>query len=94
MKFSSEGCDQAAADLNTAASTLDRIINTDLENVMNNIKSIYESPAAAEMYSVHTNMKNSFKDFEDAVLSCSKYLTEVVKPTYEGIEKAAQSKIQ
>lgn len=94
MKFSSEGCDQAAADLNTAASNLDRIINSDLESTMNSIKGIYESPAAEEMFSVHTNMKNSFKDFEEAVISCSKYLTEVVKPTYEGIEKAAQSKIQ
>ncbi|MBQ4583394.1 MAG: hypothetical protein IJA94_00660 [Bacilli bacterium] len=94
MKFSSEGCDRAAGDLNTAATNLDRIINNDLENVMNNIKGIYESPAAEEMYSVHTNMKNSFKDFEEAVRSCSKYLTEVVKPAYEGIEKAAQSKIQ
>lgn len=94
MKFSSEGCDKAANDLNTAADSLNRIINTDLESIMNNIKSIYESPAAEEMFTVHTNMKNAFKDFEEAVTSCSKYLTDVVKPTYEGIERAAQSKIQ
>ena len=94
MKFSSEGCEQAATDLNTAAATLDKIINTNLENIMSKIKAIYESPAAEDMFTVHTNMKTSFKDFEDAVIGCKDYLLNVVKPGYENIEKAAQSKIQ
>lgn len=93
MKFSSEGCDKAATDLGTASSNLDTIINTELENIMSNIKSIYDSPAAEEMFTVHTNMKNAFVDFKLAIDDCKKYLTDVVKPTYEGIEKAAQSKI-
>lgn len=93
MKFSSEGCDKAASDLGTASVSLDRVINTELENIMNGIKDIYDSPAASEMYDVHTNMKNAFLDFKAAIDDCKKYLTEVVKPTYEGIEKAAQSKI-
>lgn len=93
MKFSSEGCDMAAKDLNTSATALDRIINSELENVMSTLKRTYDSPAADEMYTVHTNMKNAFVDFKAAVEDCSKYLTDVVKPSYEGIEKAAQEKI-
>ena len=45
MTFSSQGCRQAAADLNKSANTLDIILNSELTGIISKVKDAYNSCA-------------------------------------------------
>lgn len=93
MTFSSVGCRSAAADLSRSATTLDTLLNTDLTNVINKVKSAYDSETASELYAAFDKMKAKFPEFIKSVTDCSNYLENVVAPAYETLERTASSKI-
>ena len=91
--FSSQGARDAAASLDKSSRTLDQILNTDLNAVLNKTKTVYESETADELYAAYDQMKAKFPDFINAISECSKYLSETVAPAYEKVESTAASKI-
>ena len=93
MTFSSTGCKTAASQLASAASTIDTLLNTDLTNVMDRVKSAYDSETASELYAAFDKMKAKFPDFIKSVNDCSNYLSNTVAPAYEKVESTASSKI-
>ncbi len=93
MTFSSQGCRQAANDLNKSANTLDSLLNGDLTNIISRVKNIYDSETASELYAAFDKMKSKFPDFIKSVTDCSNYLTNTVAPAYEKVESTASSKI-
>ena len=93
MTFSSQGCRQAAADLNKSANTLDIILNSELTGIISRVKDAYNSETAEELYAAFDRMKSKFPDFISSVTDCSRYLTDTVAPAYEKLESTASSKI-
>lgn len=93
MTFSSTGCRQAADELNSSANNLDSILNSDLTNIIGQVKNIYDSPAANELYAAFDKLKQKFPMFIESINDCSKYLADTVAPAYEKVEQQAASKI-
>ena len=93
MTFSSQGCTDAANDLNKAANTLDTILNQELVSIINKVKPMYNSETAEQLYAAFDKMKAKFPEFIQSVTECSKYLSDTVAPEYERLESAAASKI-
>ena len=93
MTFSSQGCRAAANDLTKSAKTLDSLLNSDLTGIINNVKKVYSSETADELYAAFDKMKAKFPDFIKSVTDCSNYLSKTVAPAYEKVEKTASSKI-
>ncbi len=93
MTFSSQGCRQAANDLNKSANTLDSILNDNLTGIIARVKNTYRSETADELYAAFDKMKARFPDFIKSVTDCSIYLTETVAKAYEELESTASSKI-
>lgn len=93
MTFSSKGCRDAAQNLSKSARTLDTILNTNLNRIISNTKNAYQSETASELYAFYDKMKSKFPDFISAINECSKYLSDVVAPSYEKVESTASSKI-
>ena len=93
MTFSSQGCRSAAAELKQSATTLETILNTDLTAIITNVKKVYTSETASELYAAFDKMKAKFPDFIKSVTDCSNYLNNTVAPAYEKVEKTASSKI-
>ena len=94
MTFSSEGCKQAANDLNQTAKNLDVLLHEEFEAVMQKVKAAYESETADELYRAYDKVKEKFPEFIDSVTNCSKYLSDTVAPAYEKVEATAASKIE
>ena len=93
MTFSSQGCKSAADDLNKSANKLSDILNSRLTGKFNQIRQVYQSEAAEDVYAAFNKMKQEFPNFIKSVDECSKYLSETVAPTYEKLEKAVSSKV-
>ena len=93
MTFSSQGCRAAANDLNKSANTLESLLNSDLKIVIDNVKKVYDSEAASDLYDAFDKMKAKFPDFIKSVTDCSNYLNNTVAPAYEKVESTASSKI-
>lgn len=93
MTFSSAGCREAAASLDNSSKTLDQILNTELNTVLNKTKTVYESETADELYATYDKMKAKFPEFIEAIKECSTYLSDTVAPAYEKVESTAASKI-
>lgn len=93
MTFSSQGCRAAANDLTKSANTLDQLLNSDLTNVINRVRGLYQSETANELYAAFDKMKAKFPEFIKSITDCSNYLSNTVAPAYEKIEATASSKI-
>lgn len=93
MTFSSQGCRTAANDLTKSANTLDQLLNSDLTNVINRVRGLYQSETANELYAAFDKMKAKFPEFIKSITDCSNYLSNTVAPAYEKIEATASSKI-
>lgn len=93
MTFSSQGCRAAANDLMKSSNTLDSLLNSDLAGIINNVKKVYSSETASELYAAFDKMKAKFPDFIKSVTDCSNYLNNTVAPAYEKVEATASSKI-
>ncbi len=93
VTFSSQGCKQASSDLSGSANTLNTVLNQDLTNIIGQVKGVYDSETARQLYAAFDKMKEKFPDFIDAITDCSNYLENVVAPAYEKIESEAASKI-
>ena len=92
ITFSSQGCKDAATNLNTSSQNLDSILNGDIVATMEKIKDIYDSKTASDLYNSFDTIKKKFPAFVQVVTNCSKYLSETVAPAYEAIEKKAAEK--
>lgn len=93
MTFSSQGCRTAANDLTKSANTLDQLLNSDLTNVINRVRGLYQSETANELYAAFDKTKAKFPEFIKSITDCSNYLSNTVAPAYEKIEATASSKI-
>lgn len=93
MTFSAQGCRQAASDLTESSNHIDSILNSELSNIIDKVKNIYDSNTASELYAAFDRLKQKFPMFIEAITDCSKYLTDTVAPAYEKIETTAESKI-
>lgn len=93
MTFSSQGCRDAATDLKNSGEKIDKILNTNLNQTIENVKAIYTSETATELYTLYAKMREKFPEFIRAINSCSTYLSDTVAPAYEKIEATAASKI-
>ena len=93
MTFSSQGCRAAAGELKQSATALDTLLNTNLTGIINNVKKVYNSETASELYTAFEKMKAKFPDFIKSVTDCSNYLNNTVAPAYEKVEATASSKV-
>ncbi len=93
MTFSSQGCREAANNLNTSARNLDSLLNSELSGIIEKVKTVYDSEAAQELYDAFAKMKAKFPEFIKSVTDCSDYLTNKVAPAYEKLESTVSSKI-
>lgn len=93
MTFSSQGCNQAADELEKSANKIDNILNTELVGVITKVKNAYQSETAEQIYDAFKNMQDKFPEFIQSVTDCSKYLRETVAPAYETVESTAKSKL-
>ena len=57
------------------------------------VKNVYDSETASELYAAFDKMKAKFPDFIKSVTDCSNYLSNTVAPAYEKVETTASSKI-
>lgn len=93
MTFSSQGCREAANNLNTSANNLDSLLNSELSDIIEKVKTVYDSESAQELYDAFAKMKAKFPEFIKSVTDCSDYLTNKVAPAYEKLESTISSKI-
>lgn len=93
MTFSSEGCMAAANDLMQASNKLDVILSTDITNAINNVRGIYQSDTAEQLYAAFDKVKDKFPEFIQSVSDCSKYLSDTVAPAYKKVETTAAGKL-
>lgn len=93
MTFSSQGCREAANNLNSSAKNLDSLLNSELTNIIEKVKTVYDSESAQELYDAFAKMKAKFPEFIKSVNDCSNYLTNKVAPAYEKLESTVSSKI-
>ena len=90
---SSKDIGAAAQKLNTSAINLQDTFDN-ISVSVSKVQDAYKSASADELYAAYEKMKNIFPEFKGLVEDCSKYLTNVVVPTYEKMEAAVASKIQ
>ena len=93
LMYNSQGMLQAATDLKTSASNLDRILNQEIIASVNKAKEAYQSETAEQLYAAFEKIKAQFPDFLDCVNNCSRYLSETVAPAYQRLENEAASKV-
>lgn len=93
LTFNSQGCRNAANDLNKSANVISSILNDELNSAMEKLKTVYQSDAANELYSLYDKMKREFPEMLQAVNSCSNYLENTVAPAYEKVESQTQQSI-
>ena len=94
MTFSSQGCRDAATDLKNSGEKIDKILNTNLNQTIENVKAVYSSETATELYATYAKIREEYPEFIKAINSCSTYLSDTVAPAYEKIEATAASKIR
>ena len=94
MTFNAEGCRTAATDLKNSSDELNRLLNTELNGIIEKVKKVYQSSTADELYGAFDKMKAKFPDFVSAINDCSTYLSDVVAPAYEQVESQVASQIQ
>lgn len=93
LTFNSQGCKNAANDLNKSANVISSMLYDELNSAITKLKSVYQSEAANELYSLHDKMKREFPEMLQAVSSCANYLENTVAPAYEKVEANAKEKI-
>ena len=93
LSFSKEGCATAAASLRSSAAQIEQLFNT-FEELIAAVNSNYQSGSATEIVDSFNKAKDIVPDFKEAVENCAKYLTDVVAPAYEKIEKTVDSKVE
>lgn len=93
LTFNSQGCKNAANDLNRASNVISSMLYDDLGSAITKLKSVYQSEAANELYTLYDKMKREFPEMLQAVSSCANYLENTVAPAYEKVEANAKEKI-
>ena len=94
MTFSSQGCRDAEKKIKNSGEKIDKILNTNLNQTIENVKAVYSSETATELYATYAKIREKFPEFIKAINSCSTYLSDTVAPAYEKIEATAASKIR
>ena len=90
--FTSKGAKQAAADLLTSAGKIEEMLGT-FEELIGSVTQNYVSEASEEIIESFNKVKSKGPEFQEAVAKCSKYLSDVVAPSYEEVESKAESKV-
>ena len=84
----------ALPSLKNSGEKIDKILNTNLNQTIENVKAVYSSETATELYATYAKIREKFPEFIKAINSCSTYLSDTVAPAYEKIEATAASKIR
>lgn len=93
FKFTSSDCNRAAADLNNSSNKIGSLIDT-FGTLISSVQGNYQSDASAEIVAAFNKVKQAGPAFQEAVMQCSKYLTDTVAPAYEKLESSAKSKVE
>lgn len=93
FKFTSADCSLAATNLNNSAQKIGELLE-DFSTLINSVSNNYQSDASTEITASFNKVKARGPEFQEAIISCAKYLTDTVAPAYEKLEETAKSKIE